>query len=36
MKFHTLLDMLEFVGGIALVGLALYLSHVGNLFHPPQ
>jgi len=30
MKFHTPLDMLEFAGGIALVGLALYLSHAGD------
>lgn len=30
MEFHTPLDMLEFAGGIALIGLALYLSHAGE------
>ncbi len=30
MKFKTPLDMLSFAGGIALIGLALYLSHAGE------
>ncbi len=30
MRFETPLDMLEFAGGIALIGLALYLSHAGD------
>ena len=30
MKFETPLHLLEFSGGIALIGLALYLSHAGE------
>jgi uncharacterized membrane protein YqhA len=30
MQFSTSLDMLYFAGGIALIGLALYLSHSGD------
>lgn len=30
MTFHTALDLLYFAGGIALLGLALYLSHAGD------
>ena len=30
MHFDTPLAMLEFAGGIALIGLALYLSHAGD------
>ena len=30
MHFSTSLDMLYFAGGIALIGLALYLSHSGE------
>ena len=33
MKFDTPLAMLEFAGGIALIGLALYLSHAGDHAH---
>ena len=32
MKFHTALEMLEFAAGIALIGLALYLTHASD--HP--
>lgn len=33
MHFDSPLAMLEFAGGIALVGLALYLSHAGDKHH---
>ncbi len=33
MEFSTPLDLLEFAGGIALVGLALYLSHEADHKH---
>ena len=33
MPFNTPLDLLAFAGGIALIGLALYLSHAGESKH---
>jgi len=33
MQFETPLDLLAFAGGIALIGLALYLSHAGESKH---
>lgn len=33
MKFQTPLELLQFAGGIALLGLALYLSHLGDKAH---
>jgi len=33
MSFHTPLELLQFAGGIALLGLALYLSHLGDKAH---
>lgn len=33
MDFKTPLDLLAFAGGIALIGLALYLSHAGDAKH---
>ncbi len=33
MEFETPLALLEFAGGIALLGLALYLSHLGDKDH---
>lgn len=33
MAFETPLDLLAFAGGIALIGLALYLSHAGDAKH---
>lgn len=33
MPFHTPLDLLIFAGGIALIGLALYLTHAGDTQH---
>ncbi len=33
MSFHTALDLLQFAGGIALLGLALYLSHLSEKKH---
>jgi len=33
MQFDTALDLLAFAGGIALLGLALYLSHLGDSKH---
>jgi uncharacterized membrane protein YqhA len=34
MSFNTALDLLQFAAGIALLGLALYLSHLGDKSHP--
>jgi uncharacterized membrane protein YqhA len=36
MDFASSLEMLEFAGGIALIGLALYLSHASDHHGPPQ
>lgn len=33
MSFHTALNLLQFAGGIALLGLALYLSHLSEKKH---
>jgi uncharacterized membrane protein YqhA len=33
MSFTTPMDLLQFAGGIALLGLALYLSHLGDKGH---
>lgn len=33
MSFHTPLELLQFAGGIALLGGALYLSHLGDKAH---
>lgn len=33
MKFSTTMDLLQFSAGIALLGLALYLSHLGDKKH---
>lgn len=33
MAFETPLDLLAFAGGIALIGLALYLLHAGDEKH---
>ncbi|MEW7978121.1 MAG: YqhA family protein [Candidatus Sedimenticola endophacoides] len=33
MGFHTSMELLQFAAGIALLGLALYLSHLGNRSH---
>ena len=34
MGFDSALDLLLFAAGIALLGLALYLSHLGDKSHP--
>jgi len=36
MKFTTPLDLLAFAGGIALIGLALFLSHQADVQHKSQ
>ena len=35
MKFSTPLDLLMFSGGIALIGLSLFLSHQADAVHGP-